>query len=336
MRDKQELISELTEAINAGIISRDEIRQLVGPAQLAEVGDAAPGSNESGVKIKLSAIDVMFYVSGVVLFAAILSIITQTWYGGPSPIHIVMSAGVGLTLWAAAYYLINSSTQSEIKRGLVNALLLTGSLLVVVGGYIAVNILVDGFAEFNFIPVSVMLLIVSALHVVFDRLVKKDLIMLMGVLLGVTAFPTFMFGLLQDVSAPMEAWMTILVFTAGLLAYATRVVSKAQPDRQRSSAFDSLAAFVGLSAMLIASFGDYDFIWFIVLTLSILAIFYLSVISRNRHLLGQASIFLVVTIITISFRYFSGLGVSFSLIMATIGLLGTAAIAANLNKKYFK
>jgi hypothetical protein len=52
--------------------------------------------------------------------------------------------------------------------------------------------------------------------------------------------------------------------------------------------------------------------------------------------LGNASFFLVLTVITIAFKYFSGFGVTTSLILATIGLLGSALAASNINKKYFK
>jgi hypothetical protein len=52
--------------------------------------------------------------------------------------------------------------------------------------------------------------------------------------------------------------------------------------------------------------------------------------------LGNASFFLVLTVITICFRYFNDYGVTTSLILATIGLLGSAAVAAMINKTYFK
>jgi hypothetical protein len=57
---------------------------------------------------------------------------------------------------------------------------------------------------------------------------------------------------------------------------------------------------------------------------------------QNKHLLGNASFFMVLTIVTISFKYFSGYGITFSLIVAAIGLLGSAAVASNIHKKYFK
>jgi hypothetical protein len=47
------------------------------------------------------------------------------------------------------------------------------------------------------------------------------------------------------------------------------------------------------------------------------------------------SFFMVLTIVIISFQYFSGYGVTFSLIVAAHGLLGSAAVVSN-NKKALK
>lgn len=108
-------------------------------------------------------------------------------------------------------------------------------------------------------------------------------------------------------------------------------------DRPKiQDAFDPLAAFVGLLAMYVASFGEYGVLWQVLLISSVFGIFYLSIIAQNKHLLGNGSFFLVLAVITISFRYFSGYSVTISLIVATLGLLGTAAIAASINRKYFK
>ena len=91
-----------------------------------------------------------------------------------------------------------------------------------------------------------------------------------------------------------------------------------------------------LAGMYAASFGDFGLLWYLALVASVIGIFYLSIINQNKKLLGTASFFMVLTVITLSFRYFSGYGATTSLILATIGLLGTAAIASSINKKYFK
>ncbi len=87
--------------------------------------------------------------------------------------------------------------------------------------------------------------------------------------------------------------------------------------------------------MYVSVFGAYSTLWMGALVVAVFGIFYLSIISQNKHLLGNASFFLVLSVITVSFKYFSGYGVTTSLILATIGLLGSAAVAASINKKYF-
>mgnify|MGYP001572369671 CR=1 FL=1 len=156
-------------------------------------------------------------------------------------------------------------------------------------------------------------------------------------LLLVASFPALFFGFLRDADAPTDIWSAVVIASTGLLAATTRVVARVNPGRQRiRGVFDSFAAFLALASMYVASFGEYGFLWSIGVVASIIGIFYISIISQNRHLLGSASFFMVVTVITISFKYFSGFGATTSLIVAALGLLGSAAIASSINKKYFK
>lgn len=337
MNSREEIITQIKEGLNTGLITESDIKSFIHEPALVPV--EAVVEEEVRKSERLSAVDIMFYVAGIVLYSALLSIIAQSWdsTGDTIVLHVFLSAGIGMMLWAAAYYLIKDNKQTDVKRGLINALLLTGSLSVVTGGYIISNQLVGGFGEINFVAGAITLAVVGGLHLAFDRLIRRDLTLLMGVLFSVAAFPALLFGLLKDTDAPGDVWSLVLVGSAGLLAYATRVVTKLSRGREGARrAFDAFAAFLALIAMYISSFGDYGSLWLIGLLLGVLGIFYLSVMSQNRHLLGNASFFLVLTVITISFKYFSGFGVTTSLIMATIGLLGSAAVASSINKKYFK
>lgn len=338
MKSKQEILAEIQESLSLGVITEADIKPFITYQQASQPAPVITYPQESENKQeKLSAVDVMFYIAGIVLFSAIMSIIVQSWNDGNAFVHILLSAGVGMGLWSVAYYLIQSSLQSDIRKGLINSLLLTGSSSVIAGGYIVTNELIGGFDEVNFIPGAIMLAVIGGVHIAFDNLIKKDLMLLMGVLLCVASFPALLFGFLQDAEVPMDVWSTILILSAGLLTYATRVVAKINPDRQKiHSSFDSFAAFLALASMYVSSFSDYGVLWLGVLVAGVFGIFYLSIISQNKHLLGNASFFLVLTVITISFKYFSGYGITTSLILATIGLLGSAAIASSINKKYFK
>lgn len=339
MRTKQEILDEVRDGLNAGVVTEDEVRALLSPVPAAATSSKSDSKNDdtAGKPKKLTAVDIMFYIAGILLFAAVLSFIAQSWNDDGTFAHILMSAGLGATLWAVAHYLSKSPEPTDIRAGMINTSLLTGSLLVITGGYIIVNELVDGYDEVNFIPSAFMLAIVGAIHLGFDRLVKRDLILLIGLLLIVASFPTFMFGLLSDIDVPPDVWSLILIGAAVFLALSTRAVAVLDASRQRvRRSFDGFAAFVALFVMYVASFGDYGAFWLTLLVLAVFGFFYLSVLARSKHLLSNASLFLVLSVITISFKYFSGYGVTTSLILATVGLLGSAALASHIHKKYFK
>lgn len=332
MKTREEILADIHEGLETGVISQADLAGFGTP--LSKPAAPAVPSNKPD---KLSAVDVMFYIAGFVLFAAIMSVIAQSWNDGNAFVHVLLSAGLGLGMWSLAYYLINNPVQNEVRRGLINSLLLTGALSVIVGGYIISNEITNGYEQVNYFAGSITLLVVGGLHIGFDRLIKRDLILLLGILLCVAAFPVFVIGILQNTDTSIDIWTTIIILSAGLLAYATRVVAKLKPDRHAvGSAFDGLAAFTALISMYAASFSDYGVLWQLLLIGGVFGIFYLSIVMQNKSLLGNASFFLVLTVITISFKYFSGYGVTLSLILATMGLLGSAAIASGINKKYFK
>ncbi len=327
MPDKTTLLASLRAAIANGTITRQDIDKLFHTDQDPETAE----------KSHLSAVDVMFHIAGVMLYAALLSVIAQTWDDNSAILRIILSVGMASILWSLAYYLIKYGPQTDVRQGLTSALLLTGSLTSITGGYIVINEILGGYGDVNFFAGAVALLATGAIHIAFDRTIRKNVVLLVGVLLCVMSVPATLFGIIQHTDPTVDVWCAILVFSAGLLAYATRVVSRLYDGTRTSpGVFDSLAALVGLGAMYVGTYGDYSFVWFVLLVASILGIFYASVVLQNKHLLGSASFFLVISIITISFKYFSGFGVSTSLVLATLGLLGSAAAASSIHKRYFK
>lgn len=325
--DKDTLLRELNAAIRAGTLTEADIRS----ALPMEIGKPGVDIDDSGRKT--TAVDVMFYVAGIVLFSTIMSVITQSWDTGNAAMHILLSAGFGAGLWAVAYYFISSSYQSDIRSGLTNALLLTGSLLLIAGGYITINEAMGTYGDVDFIPAALSFVVLGFAHLAFDRVIRRNLLLLLGVFLLVASFPSFMFGVVQELDPSVDVIALIMVTSAVLLGYAGRVVTARNPERGIAGFFDPLAVFLTLISMYIASFGDYGVLWLILLLGSVAAIFYVSVMQQNKKLLGNASFFMVLGIVTIAFKYFSGFGITFSLVIATMGILGSAAVASMLNKK---
>lgn len=334
MKTREELLSELRAGFESGILTEADMQPFL-RANIAHQ-TAPKHMNNTKAHENLSAVDVMFYIAGFVLFASILSSIVQSWDEDALLTQTLLSGGIGFALWLIAYYLIKNPLQNEIRKGLTNSLLLTGSLLVITFGYIATNEVIGGFSEVNLIPAALTLVLLGALHILFDKLIKRDMVLLLGILLTVSSFPALLFGLLAKTDTAVDVWVLIMIITAGLLVYATRVVAMMYKNRDEiHNAFDSFSAFLALSSMYIASFGGYGVLWLGVLVASVFGIFYLSIVMQNKQLLGSGSFFMVLTIITVSFKYFSGYGATLSLIVASIGLLASAAVASNINKKYF-
>lgn len=334
MDDKLTLLNKIRDALASGVLARDDLQQFV-PERSPEQLDGTTATHERR-KSRTSAVDVMFYIAGVILYAALLSVIAQTWEDNSPLLRIFLSVGLASILWGVAYYLAKSPYVSDIRTGLTNALLFTGSLSSITGAYILINELIGGYDELNFFAGAIAFFLTGLIHIGFDKLVRKDVILLVGTLLCVISVPATLFGVIQDSGAGSDIYLLIFVFAAGLLAYATRTVARVyMQQRFAGGSFDTLAAFVGLGAMYIGTYADYSIMWFIALIASILGIFYASVLAQDRHLLGSASFFLVISVITISFKYFIDFGVSISLLLATIGVLAAAAAASTIHKRYF-
>ncbi len=327
MDNKEELLSAIASGLKNDIISRSDLQKII--------DTRSDNSSEEQSNKRLSAVDVMFYIAGIVLFAAIVALIGQSWSGGPA-VRILLSAGTGALLWASALYLMQRTNESDIRRGMTGALLLTGSLSLITGAFIITNEYIN-FNEVNFYAVALTLAVLGALHIGFAWQIKRDLVLLVGILLAVAAFPALVAGLLNESNVPNFIYYLITAVSGGLLAYATRVVvSLGASTNSIGRVFDPLSAFIVLMSLYAASFDDSTgLLWLLVLIIGIVGLFYLSITTQNRFLLGNGSFFLVLAIITISYRYFSD-NVAISLLISAAGLLGTAIMAASINKRYIK
>lgn len=326
MSTKENLLQELKEAIDSGVVNRTEIDALLGSTTSKE-------ESQSTTK-KISVVQSLFYAAGIILFAAVLSVISQTWEDGVF-LHILLTVVLGASIWTGAYVIYQDKEASDIRQGLGDALLLTGSLLMITGGYIIVNSFGGTYGNVDFFEAAPMLLIVALVHAAFYYVVRRDLLYLMSLILGVASVGSMLFGILRDADATGDVWAMTLIALAGLLSWATHVVSRAgKGTNHLQGAYDKFAIVLSLIVMYVASFGDLAVVWYIALAASICGVYYLSILMKQKILLGTASTFLVLMTITIAFRYFSEFGPTVSLVISAVGILGVAALASQLSKKY--
>ena len=326
MDNKEHILTAVSDALEAGKITKNDLLEVIRR-------NSAKHTDSTEVSGRLSAVDIMFYIAGIVLFAAIATLIGQSWDSGPA-LRIFLSAGIGALLWAAALFYIHSPKTDDIRRGMTNSLLLTGSLLLIGGGFIIASELV-GSDEANFYAFSLTLALLGVLHISFGWQIRRAFTLLLGILLSVAAFPVLVFGILDGSDVPLFINCLIFAATGGLLAYATRTISRVSAGVSGAErTFDPLSAFIVLMSLYAASYDESTgLFWLLVLVLGIVGLFYLSITAQNKLLLGNGSLFLVLSIITISYRYFSD-NVAVSLLVSAAGLLGTAIMAAHINRRY--
>ena len=326
MDNKEHILAAVSDALRTGKITKNDLLEVIHK-------NSAKHADSTEVSGRLSAVDIMFYIAGIVLFAAIATLIGQSWDSGPA-LRIFLSAGIGALLWASALFYIHSPKTDDIRRGITNSLLLTGSLLLIGGGFIIVSEFV-GSGEAHFYAFSLTLALLGILHISFGWQIRRAFTLLLGILLSVAAFPMLVFGILDGSDVPLFINSLVFAATGGLLAYATRTVSRVSAGTSGGERiFDPLSAFIVLMSLYAASYDESTgLLWLLVLVLGIVGLFYLSITAQNKLLLGNGSFFLVLSIITISYRYFSD-NVAVSLLISAAGLLGTAIMAAHINRRY--
>lgn len=323
MRTKDELLQEIKEAVDQGVITSGDVDAIFHRSTTEEHTEAPK---------KISVVQALFYITGIILFAAVLSVIGQTWEGGTA-LHLLLTVVLGSVIWVSAY-MIGQSEQTDVRQGMADALLLTGSLLMITGGYIITNLFGD-YGHVDFFQAVPALIVLAAVHAGLYYYVRRDLVYLMGIFLGVAALGSLAFGILRDADASGDAVVVTLIALAGLLSWATHVISRTiKTATHLQAAYDKLAIVISLIAMYVASFGDLSVVWYIALASAICGVFYLSIALKQKILLGTASTFLVIVTITVAFRYFSEFGTTTVLIISAFGISAVAVLASQLSKKY--
>lgn len=355
MIPKEQLLHEVAQALEAQTISRQDLENLLPPQDpvnpapvyqqpVSYAAQPLPQPSqpvEAKPKNGLSVIDILFYLAGIILFAALMTMVAQL--GQDSLVtRLFISIGAGLMFWTASFLLSSQSAQNETKEGLVNSMLLTGSLSVIAGGFILTTDLTN-LTEGDSSPTTalfyaVLLAVLGAVHVLFDRLLRSPILIVLGFILLVASFPTAIVGLLGETDVPADVWGIIAIITGLLFAYGGKIVSSSAENRADfKETFESVGGFIVLASIYaLGSASNIGVFWQLVLPLTIYLAFFISIKRRSKQFLLTGSLFLVLFLITISFKYFSGLGAVFSLILSAFSILGTAFVASSINKKYIK
>lgn len=347
MISKDILLEMVRDGLENGSLTKADLTQFVDQAKAGDVAEpqlakstSAPAKqtheDESANK-SLSVIDALFYLAGIILFAALGAAVAEV--GSVSVLSSVILLVPGVLFWAGAYLFSKRPEQSENVKGLINALVLAGCLSVVSGGMVAASQLAGNANDASSAYViATALAIFGGVQLAYDRIFRHAIPVVLGMYMLVAAFPTVLVGLLSSSNPPVDVWTVIGMATGVLVGYGGVISSKTAPGRgYLKGAFYPVAGFAILGSAYVASLvSEAAVVWQIILPLLIYGAFFYSIKRRSQNFLLTGAAFLALFLITISFKYFVGLGASFCLILSAVALLGTAFLAININKRYIK
>lgn len=335
MDTKDSLLQTIRIGLANGTIQTSDLTALVAQTEqpVAGYGSIAATQAVKAPDLKLGIVDVLFYLAGLVLFAALMVMTNQV--NGGAALKSALLIGAGLTFWIAAYA-IGRTKRSENIAGITNATLLVGSLSLISG---ARTVLADLLIGVNIgYAATIALIILGAFHLLFDTLFRHMLLVVVGMLLLVAAFPTALSAILHNMDLPLDVWALIGVGTGLLLAFAGYITSRTAEGRQQLlDSFLSIAGFIVLgSTYALTLETSRGLLWTILFPFIVYGAFFLSIKRRSKIFLITGSLYLVVFVISVAFKYFSGFGAAFCLVLSALGLLATAFMANAINKRYIK
>jgi hypothetical protein len=332
MSPKEQVLQYIEQVLALNIVTKDDLLKLAN----SETATKTEQTKAGGAK-KLNVIDILFYLAGLIFYIALMVTAFQSGTT-TSGMRVLITLGPGLLIWVVVFILGRQSNQSDINKGLINSLMLAGCLLVASGGFIAASQIADSQSSTLAYAVSLTFFLLGIAHLLFDRFFRHIILITLGVLFMTATFPSLVFALLYNLTIPPDVWALVGIASGLLLAYAGHIAAGTAPERDYLRVtFESVGAFIVLSSIYGAAVSSSVApFWEILMPLTIYLAFFISIKRHSKNFLVTGSLFLVIFLITVSFKYFSGLGAAFCLMLSAVSILATAFMAANINKRYLR
>ena len=89
MKTRNEILTDIHDGLSNGVISEADLKSFMMPQPEVSANQPQPkeAKTQESSPHKISAVDAMFYIAGVILFSAIMSIIVQSWNDGSAAVH---------------------------------------------------------------------------------------------------------------------------------------------------------------------------------------------------------------------------------------------------------
>lgn len=284
--------------------------------------------------------DWMFFAGGAVLCAALqLAIVLSV--PELSITRMLLAAMVATALWVLAIAARRRIGDGLLAGGISRALLLAGSWSWCLVPLYAVDALQTGYVMTFSLSLYVLAagsVAVGVLHIGYDRVVRSVFALGMATLTLWVAVICMIIGTLQSsgqVYSQLIYQAVTLLLTSALPVVAYWVTWR-QYRHELREGFMVVGQLLTLLAIFIFTFFPINAaLWHLAMFIALSLLFYLSVSHKKRASFIVAAVFLVLSIIAFSFRYFISGGVAVSLFISAMAVLGVATGLTLVHKSTF-
>lgn len=320
--NKELLFQELSQKINSGEISREEI--------LSRFGNVVGQSSNQIINTDdkhLSTTKILYLLGAAIVAIGIVIFISQIWSDIGSVGRIIVTLGLGLVFAGTGSVLLNTKPEDNIGA-VFHAI---GGLLVPGGTVVMLNEL--GVSFDTTWPVTLVFGAIFLFYLMLTLIQKHVVLTLFAFINGTVFIYLFVQSIIGNsfyLSGDIYAYLTMVIGISYVL------FARAFENTWNSKLTDILY-FFGTLFFLGATYSRVfdSVVWQLMYFFIVIGGVILSTQIKKRNILVVSTLFLIAHISFITGKYFAdSLGWPISLILLGLIFIGLGYVTVNLNKKY--
>ena len=325
--NKEEILNELSEKIDSGEISREEV---VNRLKVNTHTDLETETKKTEKKLHFSITKILYALGAILVILGIVFFVAQIWEDINSFVRILITLGLGLFFALIGSVLLKQKTDKSIGtvfHALGGVLIPSGSLVTLY------ELSVDGnwTVAITFAVIFIFYLILNAVH-------KNAILTFFAIANGTAVIYLFLNAL---IGGPFQGFFGIKdVYQYLTMAVGISYLVLAHSFRNEwNKKLVGALYFFGITGFLGAAFSQVfdSILWQLFYFLIVLGGFALSVYMKRITILVMSAIFLIAHFTYITSEYFAdSVGWPISLIVLGFLIIGLGYISIRINKKYIQ
>ncbi len=318
--DKNQILGVINQALQSGIITRDEVVKAV------TVGEYKKEMN------KLSAVNILYGIGGLVLLVGIVTLVYKFWGDLSSAIRILITLGLAITAHISGILLY---TEDKKQKGIATVMQAIGAVLAPIG----VSVLLYEMNISYSIGLNATIAILFTLIYAVSLALKRSIVFsFFTIFFGTWAIYASVSYLIQMSGSPFDTddLYSYLTLAVGISFLFLASFMKNTEHRSLAPALTTFGSLGILSSILYL--GGYSpnqsLIWEFIGILSLIVGLYVASTRQDQQILKTTSIFIFIYIGKFTGEYFANsFGWPFALIIGGLILIGAGYGLLKFGKK---